>query len=296
LCAWDGVDPGPTAGRDEWCAQGVFDVSMFSSFRGRGFDWLRQQLRRRRAADQTRRYIDRAERFNPPWRMVGGEENNSSNPLRDFFANRIKGRSVHKWTHYFDIYHRHLERFRDKPIHLLEIGLDQGGSLDMWRSYFGPKAHYYGVDIEPSCRKYESADTRIFMGDQEDPNFWREFRRGVPDLDVVIDDGGHEPQQQAVSLEELLFHLRPGGVYICEDIHGSRNDFAEFAARLSNRLHTCSMTYTPDHDPTIRTPTDAFQTAVHSMHVYPFVVVIERNRAPTRELISRRRPMNGARL
>src|SRR5262249_13348072 len=214
--------------------------------RGPGFDWLRQQLRRRRAVAQTHRYIDRAERFNPPWPMVGGDEDNSSNPLCDFLANRTKGRSVHKWTHYFDIYHRHLERFRDKRIRLLEIGLDQGGSLDMWRSYFGSKAHYYGVDIDPSCRKYESADTRVFIGDQADRKFWRQFREEVPDLDIVIDDGGHEPEQQVVSLEELLFHLRPGGVYICEDIHTSTNDFSAFASRLSDRLHGCSMTFTPN--------------------------------------------------
>jgi hypothetical protein len=271
---------------------GVLDVSILSRLKGPGFDWLRDQIRCRRAVAQTRRYLDRAACFDPPWRMINGDENDPPNPLWDFFVNRTRGRSVHKWTHYFEIYHRHLERFRNKPIHLLEIGLDQGGSLDMWRSYFGPTAHYYGVDIEPSCRNYESVDTKVFIGDQADRNFWCKFRQEVPDLDIVIDDGGHEPEQQIVSLEELLCHLRPGGVYICEDVHSSENDFAAFAARLSYRLNGCSMTVAPDQDPTIRTPTDAFQAAVHSMHMYPFVVVIERNRTPRRELIARRRPTN----
>ena len=53
---------------------------------------------------------------------------------------------------------------------------------------------------------------KVFIGDQADRKFWSQFRREVPILDLVIDDGGHEPEQQIVSLEELLPHLRPGGV------------------------------------------------------------------------------------
>jgi hypothetical protein len=58
---------------------------------------------------------------------------------------------------------------------------------------------------------------KIFIGDEEDRKFWRRFKAEVPAVDIVIDDGGHQTQQQVVTLEELLPHLRPGGVYICED-------------------------------------------------------------------------------
>ena len=62
----------------------------------------------------------------------------------------------------------------------------------------------------------------VLIGDQADRTFWRRMiaHGTLPPLDIVIDDGGHTPDQQRVTLEELLPHIRPGGVYVCEDIHG----------------------------------------------------------------------------
>jgi hypothetical protein len=135
---------------------------------------------------------------------VGSTQQPRANALREFFENRKAGRGIWKWNHYFDIYDRHFHRFRGKKAHILEIGVYSGGSLEMWREYFGPKAIIYGVDIEPDCRAYESNGIKIFIGDQADRLFWREFRRQVPNLDIVIDDGGHQSEQQIVSVEELL--------------------------------------------------------------------------------------------
>jgi hypothetical protein len=56
-------------------------------------------------------------------------------------------------------------------VHILEIGVFGGGSLEMWRNYFAPKCHVYGVDIEPACKSYEQERTKIFIGDQADPGF-----------------------------------------------------------------------------------------------------------------------------
>ena len=161
----------------------------------------------------------------------------NSNPLQEFFDNRKQGPGIWKWNHYFDIYDRHFRRFRGQEVHVLEIGIYSGGSLEMWCDYFGPKARIYGVDIEFACRAYENDNVKIFIGDQADRMFWREFRRKVPALDIVIDDGGHHPKQQIVSLEELLPFLRPGGVYFCEDVHGGFNRFASYIHGLGHRLN-----------------------------------------------------------
>ena len=59
--------------------------------------------------------------------------------------------------HYFEIYHRHFERFRGRPVTVLEFGVNQGGSLQMWRDYFGRKAAIHGVDIDPRCEKFARA-------------------------------------------------------------------------------------------------------------------------------------------
>src|SRR5690349_460018 len=143
-----------------------------------------------------------------------------ANWLEEYFDAHTTGPGLWKWRHYFDIYDKHFAKFRGREVHILEVGIFSGGSLDMWKSYFGDDAHIYGVDIEPTCRAYEATGTRIFIGDQSDKNFWREVIREVPKLDIVIDDGGHRVSQQVPTLEMLLPHLRPGGVYLCEDIWG----------------------------------------------------------------------------
>ena len=117
----------------------------------------------------------------------------------------------------------------------------------MWRSYFGPDSRVYGIDIEPACEVYAREGIEVVIGDQADRTFWSKFRRDVPDVDVLIDDGGHTPEQQMVTLEEMLPHLQPGGVYMCEDVHGTGNQFTRFAYRLIDHFnarargrHRCS--------------------------------------------------------
>jgi hypothetical protein len=215
-----------------------------------------------------------------------------SNPLRDFFDSRKEGPGIWKWNHYFDIYDRHFRRFRGQEVHVLEIGVYSGGSLDMWRNYFGPKATIYGVDIAPDCRVYENDGTKIFIGDQADRSFWRDFRRKVSTLDIVIDDGGHQPEQQIVSLEELLPFLRPGGVYFCEDVLGMYNQFASYVHGLGHKLNDMSqMSYFPDDNGRRAVGASTlFQSAIGSIHLYPFVTVLERNAIPVTEL---RAPKHG---
>lgn len=207
----------------------------------------------------------------------------SVSELRAFFDARTSGPGIWKWLHYFDIYERYFSRLRHRPVHVLEIGIYSGGSLDMWRHYFGPQASLYGVDIEPACRAYEKAGTRIFIGDQADRAFWRRFREEVPALDIVIDDGGHSPDQQATTLEELLPHLRPGGVYLCEDIHRSFNLFTCYAQGLIHKLNDFAPLAPGFGDPRMQPLLSAvtpFQAAIAALHFHPYVLVVERNAQP----------------
>ena len=66
----------------------------------------------------------------------------------------------------------------------------------MWRDYLGPDATITGVDIDPRCKSLEAEGFEIWIGDQADPQFWRRFLEKHPQVDVVIDDGGHEMRQQ----------------------------------------------------------------------------------------------------
>jgi len=152
----------------------------------------------------------------------------------------------------------------------------------MWRSYFGEKAHIYGVDIDPACRTHESPGTRIFIGDQADPELWAHFIHEVPRLDVVIDDGGHQPAQQIATLEALLPHLQPGGVYICEDIHTPRHIFLSYLDGFSRNLHAMKK---PDNRVLRANPIE-LQRLVDSVHLYGFLAVIEMRSADLDRLVA----------
>jgi hypothetical protein len=154
----------------------------------------------------------------------------------------------------------------------------------MWQVYLGEKAHIYGVDIDPRCQAYAEDGIRVLIGDQADREFWQHFRQEVPRLDVVIDDGGHQAVQQTATLESLLSHMEPGGVYICEDIHGRSNPFLSYLDAFARHLHTGNINWDQSETivdvtgSTIRGHAEAngLQQIVDSVHFYPFLSVIER--------------------
>jgi hypothetical protein len=195
-----------------------------------------------------------------------------------FFHGRTKGAGLNKWLHHLEIYERHLAPFRGKRLNLLEIGVQSGGSLDMWRYYFGNSCRVFGVDIDPRCKAFEHDGVRIFIGDQADREFWRHSRKQMPLLDVVIDDGGHTPEQQIASIEELLPHMAAGGVYICEDIYGYPNAFAAYMSGISLGLHEANFTTraAPTGVTDVTSP-NWLQQCVQSIHMYPYVTVLEVN-------------------
>jgi hypothetical protein len=204
----------------------------------------------------------------------------SLNPFKKFFDSRETGRGIWKWTHYFDAYHRHFNKFIGSDVHVLEIGIYSGGSLEMWRDYFGPKSHIYGVDIQAECKCYENEHTKIFIGDQGDREFWRSLKKNVPTLDILIDDGGHKTEQQIITLEEMLPHLRAGGVYLCEDIHGKNNGFPAYLSGIVKNLNAHKRSelnhgYTPTN----------FQKWINSAHFYPYITVLEKNSIPMEQFI-----------
>jgi hypothetical protein len=208
-----------------------------------------------------------------------------SSELQHYVEAHETGRGIWKWQHYLPVYERHFEKFRGREVHVVEIGVYSGGSLDMWKEYFGPKAHIYGVDIGPECKAYEGPGVDIFIGDQAEPEFWRQFLGSVPQVDIVIDDGGHQAFQQIATLEALLPAMRAGGVYVCEDVGGEFNPFLDYVFGLSRGLHA----YPHGTKPTVGMAPAGVQLALDSFHFYPFVTVIEKRADRLDRLISPRR-------
>ena len=143
-----------------------------------------------------------------------------NSPLEEWFwAN--DGPIVHKWLHYFSIYHRYFERFRGTPVRMLEIGVFDGGSLDMWRSYFGDDAVIFGIDIDRRCAEFDGKSAAVRIGSQDDPAFLAEVVEEMGGIDIVLDDGSHTSPHIRASLDALYPVLSEGGVYMIEDLHAA---------------------------------------------------------------------------
>jgi len=211
------------------------------------------------------------------------------NELETFFHANT-GRLIHKWMHYFEIYDRHFARFRGQPITVVEFGVSQGGSLKMWKHYFGDAVSLIGVDINPNCKQFEEPGVRIFIGDQADRNFLRQVAREVPKIDILIDDGGHTMKQQIATFEELFPKVADHGVYLCEDLHTSYwhrwgggyrkpGSFIEYSKQWIDDLNAWH-----SREPRRFKVTDFTRTA-HSLHYYDSVLVVEKRpmKPPTNE-------------
>ena len=126
-----------------------------------------------------------------------------------------------KHTTYFDSYDHFFDRYRGKEITFLEIGILDGGSLFMWRDFFGKQARIIGVDLNPEAKKWEKEGFEIFIGSQSDEKFWKDFIDEVGEIDIVLDDGGHTYSQQIITTESLLPSIKDGGILVIEDTHTS---------------------------------------------------------------------------
>lgn len=201
------------------------------------------------------------------------------NPLAEYFSANT-GRLIHKWHHYFEIYHRHFAAFRGRSPVVMEIGVQHGGSLQMWRHYFGEGATIVGIDVDPRCEQFADQGTTIIIGDQADRGFLASLRGRYPRIDILIDDGGHTMAQQIATFEELYLHVHPEGIYLCEDNHTSYQPgwggglrkpgtFIEAAKSLVDRLH--AWYYTPAGQ-----PVDAIAQSAFALHFYDSILVIEK--------------------
>ncbi len=138
--------------------------------------------------------------------------------LLDMFTGN-KNYIVHKWHHYIPLYDRYFAPFRGRPVRVLEIGVNRGGSLQLWRNYFGPEAIIYGIDIRPECAQYDGQSAQVRIGSQADPAFLESVVREMGGIDVVLDDGSHKMEHVRASLEILFPRLCDGGIYMIEDLH-----------------------------------------------------------------------------
>ena len=124
----------------------------------------------------------------------------------------------HKWSHYPRIYQKHLARFLGKDPVILEIGVKSGGSLNIWREFFGKSATIVGIDIDKKCESIRHDGFEIYVGDQSDKAFLSGVLKKHPEIDILIDDGSHAAKDIISSFEYLYPRIKKDGVYIIEDV------------------------------------------------------------------------------
>ena len=126
-----------------------------------------------------------------------------------------------KWSNYFDTYDNLFKKFINKKITFVEVGIGNGGSLFMWRKFFGKKAKIIGIELNPEAKKLEKFGFQISIGDQSDPRFWKAFYKKYGKIDILLDDGGHRNIQQITTFMESFNHIKPNGKIVVEDTHTS---------------------------------------------------------------------------
>jgi len=198
--------------------------------------------------------------------------------ILDIYYNKTT-RYTSKWSNYFEIYDRYFSKFVGKKPVVLEIGVDNGGSMEMWHHYFGENSQIIGVDNRPKITFLDLPNTHIIYGNQGDSHFWDNFVSSSVNLDVVIDDGSHYSNHQILTFEKLFPCMNEGGVYLVEDTHASymdtfygglreRHTFIEYCKNLIDVLHEDH--YTCDQI------SKEWMRNIHSIHFYDSVVVIEK--------------------
>jgi len=202
------------------------------------------------------------------------------NPLETYFRKNT-GRLIHKWVHYFDIYDRHFSPFRGKAITVVEFGVQHGGSLQLWRHYFGKKARIFGIDIDPRCLDAAGPGITVLIGDQADRDFLRKVRDRVGPIDILIEDGGHTMEQQRATFDVLWPAIADGGVFLIEDLHTSYwasygggyqrpGTFIEFSKDLIDQQNAWHA------EPDSGLVVDDYTRSIRGMHVYDSIIVFDK--------------------
>ncbi len=134
-----------------------------------------------------------------------------------------QGKVAHKWSLYLEEYERLFSRIKNKPINILEIGIQNGGSLEIWGKYFPKAQNIVGCDINPDCANLSYDDSRvaIVIGDANTDSTEDLIVKCSARFDVIIDDGSHISGDIIKSFARYFQFLDEGGVFVAEDLHCS---------------------------------------------------------------------------
>jgi hypothetical protein len=133
-----------------------------------------------------------------------------------------KGKFADKWEFYFEAYD---EIFHNKAKieTFLEIGIQNGGSLEVWSKYFPNLKLIVGCDIDENCNKliYEDQRIQFIVQDANSSIAMEKIQTLSPTYNVILDDGSHHSSDIIASFLNYFPLLSDDGLYVIEDLHAS---------------------------------------------------------------------------
>lgn len=200
------------------------------------------------------------------------------NDLEKYFFN-VSEKPISKWRHYLKIYDRYFSSLRNRPITMLEIGVQQGGSIRMWRDYFHKDSTIVGIDIDPKCKDHATDSINIHIGSQNDETFINEIITRYDKFDIILDDGSHDNDHQVNTFKWMFPSISDGGVYMIEDIHTSYwpahkggprmpGTCIEFSKNLIDDLNMYMSQWEPNY----------YSNNIGSLHFHDGIIIIEKQK------------------
>ncbi|WP_346832794.1 class I SAM-dependent methyltransferase [Pseudomonas abietaniphila] len=128
-----------------------------------------------------------------------------------------------KWSSYLDTYESVLSPYKADPVKLLEIGVQNGGSLEIWAKYFENSKLIAGCDINSDCEKikFDAPSISLLIGDINNHETLQKLKSISEKFDIIIDDGSHTSGDIIMTFFKVFPMLNLGGIYIIEDLHCS---------------------------------------------------------------------------
>jgi hypothetical protein len=138
-----------------------------------------------------------------------------------FLENKIK--VADKWELYLEVYNQKFSKYKNLDLRLLEIGIQNGGSLEIWSSYFKNAKLILGVDTNPLCSNlvYKKSKIEVLVGDANTSNTYSKVIERCSEFEIIIDDGSHNSIEIIGSFVKYFSLLADDGLYVIEDLHAS---------------------------------------------------------------------------
>ena len=137
---------------------------------------------------------------------------------KDFIIEKSASDKIlhHGYQRFYPWFLRHLKQ---ENINLLEIGIEEKESIELWNGYFR-SVNIHGIDIDE--KQHQNINVKLYQVDQSNENELSEFAKSLTiQFDVILDDGSHVPNHQILTINNFWKLVKPGGIYIIEDIETS---------------------------------------------------------------------------